>query len=169
MKTAGASSTPMKDGHGAAGAYIAVLRHLGWNSPCANSILTDERDRNGELITLDLRTTCPRTVYMMAERRLNDIGAEASSLVAKIGGTPELEPLRNFMRTNLRAMRRHRCAHYVPWGREAGAHNPICTPWERSSPTNAKHALRTREPFCTDVLAVAPVRSTERPTGTSRS
>ncbi len=37
----------------------------------------------------------------MAERRLDDIGAEASSLVAKIGGTLELEPLQEFMRNKL--------------------------------------------------------------------
>ena len=58
---------------GAAGAYIAVLKHLGWESMSAKTILTDELDRHGNPVTLNLRDTCPRVVYMMAVRRLQDI------------------------------------------------------------------------------------------------
>ena len=45
----------MKDAHGAAGVYIAVLKHLGWESMSAKTILTDELDRQGNPVTIDLR------------------------------------------------------------------------------------------------------------------
>ena len=80
----------MKDAHGAASAYVAVLKRLGWESMSTKTILTDELDRQGNPVTIDLRATCPRVVYMMAARRLQDIGAASSSLVSKIGGIPEL-------------------------------------------------------------------------------
>jgi len=57
LKTAGASNTPMRDAHGAAGAYVAVLKHHGWESMSTKTILTDELDRQGNPITTDLRAT----------------------------------------------------------------------------------------------------------------
>ena len=101
LQTAGASSTPMRDAHGAAGAHVAVFKHLGWENMSTNTILTDELGRQGNPVTIDLRATFPRVVYMMAARRLHGIGAASSSLVAQIGGIPELEPLQTSMKGKL--------------------------------------------------------------------
>ena len=86
----------MRAAHGSAGAYIAVLCHLSWKAPNFKHILTDELDSDGTAIMIDLNVTCPKVVLMMAERMMYDMDAANSSLVANLGGPPELEPLRAF-------------------------------------------------------------------------
>ena len=101
LRTVGHSNSPMRAAEGAAGAYLAVLCHHSWKAPSFKHILTDELDCDGTAILLDLNFTCPKVVLVMAARRLYDIDAANSSLVEQLGGPPELEPLRAFLKGKL--------------------------------------------------------------------
>ena len=89
----------MTDAEGATGAYLAVLAHLGWASPCFDIIFMDELNLNGERTSISLKETCPKVVLMWAKRRMADLDAQGSELAKRIGGTPDLEPLKALVKT----------------------------------------------------------------------
>ena len=69
----------MQAAEGAVGAYIAVLSHLGWKSCSYDTVQTDGLDDHGGLVLLHLDRICPDVVTKLAERRLDDIDAAAST------------------------------------------------------------------------------------------
>ena len=83
-RTAGLSDSPTEAAEGAAGSYIACLRHLGWTAPSFDKIFTDEFDSKGQPVLICLQKTCPRVVLMFANRRLSDIAAASSELAKRI-------------------------------------------------------------------------------------
>ena len=91
--TVGNAVDPTAAVHGAAGAFMACVEHLGWTSPQPHTIQTDEIDCDGNLILLKLDQTCPKVVQKYAYRKLSELSAAASSLADLIGGPPDLEPL----------------------------------------------------------------------------
>ena len=89
----------MVDAEGATGAYLAMLAYSVWASPSVDLIFTNELDQNGERISLCLKQTCPKVVMMWAKRRMAEIDAQGSNLAKRIGGTPDLEPLKALVKT----------------------------------------------------------------------
>ena len=83
----GTSARPFSAVEGPAGAMLASCARLGWAAPSCRILM----DCSGALI--DLGRTCPAQVRLHALDDLRRREAEGSSLAARIGGPPDLEPL----------------------------------------------------------------------------
>ena len=82
---------PFSEVIGPAGAFIASSLRVGWRVPSPTAIMTLRGD------ILDLTTVCPKQLLKHAQRDLSELEAATSSTAARIGGPPDLEPLRDFL------------------------------------------------------------------------
>ena len=76
---------------GPAGAMVASARRIGWQIPSPHHLQMED----GTL--LNLNQVAPRDVQLLASRALLHVEAQKSSLAKRIGGPPDLEPLRSFL------------------------------------------------------------------------
>ena len=77
--------------HGPAGATMASARRIGWSMPGPWCY----RMADGTILQLDV--VCPWVVRQFAMDDLMRVEAASSSLVTRIGGPPDLRPLRAFL------------------------------------------------------------------------
>ena len=77
---------------GPAGAMIASALRIGWKVPSPHHLQT----ANGT--TISLYEVAPRDVQLLAIRDLVHLEAKSSSLTTRIGGPPDLVPLKDFLR-----------------------------------------------------------------------
>ena len=78
---------------GPASAMVASARRIGWSIPSPLAFI----DSNGE--HLDLSTVCPQIVMLKSKEALMRKEAATSSLAARIGGPPDLAPLKKFLKS----------------------------------------------------------------------
>ena len=84
---------PFSAVEGPAGAMLASLLRLGWKSPSPFHFI----DKEGGYI--DLTDICPDTLRLMLRDALRDQDGKRSAMGARIGGMPDLEPLRDAVGT----------------------------------------------------------------------
>ena len=90
INVAGASR-PFGQVCGPAGAMVASAVRIGWKVPSPFHFIM------GCGTLLNLHDIAPRDVQLLANRSLMHLEAVSSSLAARIGGPPDLEPLRSFL------------------------------------------------------------------------
>ena len=86
-------ASPFRHVAGPGGAMLASCLRLGWKVPRHDIIMK----RDGTM--LDLSRTCPKQVNLHALQDLRLTEALSSSLTARIGGPPDLEPLSDYLAT----------------------------------------------------------------------
>ena len=74
-----------------AGAFVASAMRIGWKIPAAHVVVNSDGKQ------LDLRRVCPKQLVQYAERDLRHLEAVTSTTAARIGGAPDLEPLRDYL------------------------------------------------------------------------
>ena len=87
----GVSQRPFGQVCGPAGATIASCMRLGWKSPSPRHFI------NADGVLLDLDFLCPLQVKLHAEDDCLRAEAASSTLATRIGGPPDLGPLRSFI------------------------------------------------------------------------
>ena len=98
MSTVAVAPQPFRAVAGPAGAMVASALRLKWAVPSPFDLLRSDG------MQISLRETCPAVVGQHALVDLRRMEACTSSLAQRIGGPPDLEPLRDFIAT--KAMRR---------------------------------------------------------------
>ena len=93
MVHVGPAIRPFQVARGPAGAMVASAMRLGWKIPSPFCFL----DQGGRAHDLD--KVCPLVIGQLAQEALMINDAKASGLAATIGGPPDLEPLKDFLRT----------------------------------------------------------------------
>ena len=89
----GNSPTPFRHVAGPGSAMLASCLRIGWKIPRYNTIMMAD----GTLI--DMTSTCPMQVQKHAIQELRWLEANSSSLAARLGGPPDLEPLSDYLAT----------------------------------------------------------------------
>ena len=153
---------------GPAGAMVASALRIGWAIPSAFYFIT----RSG--YKLSLRTECPAVVVQHALEDLRRLEAAASSLAARLGGPPDLEPIQDAIAS--RAIRGRPAAGSLRslgeggWWTQARLHEEAC----RMSATHiVVHARRQRSIFRIVASVLCTIDSANAPahvrygTGTS--
>ena len=96
MNNVAGAARPFSQVRGPAGAMVASARRIGWEIPSPLHL----RLENGAVISV--ATVAPRDIQLLAERALRHKEAPNSSLAARTGVVPDLEPLK----CHLHAIRR---------------------------------------------------------------
>ena len=89
----GLCSKPFTAVSGPAGATLASAMRIGWSMPNPECF----RMADGALLLLDV--VCPWVVSQFALDDLSRMEAASSSLAVRIGGPPDLRPLKEFLRS----------------------------------------------------------------------
>ena len=96
VRTVALAAQPFSKVSGPAGAAVASAQRLGWK-------LVQHHDggfvmmQDGQIA--DMQVICPFDFGKLAVERLCRMDAEASQLGRRIGGPPDMEPLRNMLRS----------------------------------------------------------------------
>ena len=96
VRTVALAAQPFSKVSGPAGAAVASAQRLGWK-------LVQHHDggfvmmQDGQIA--DMQAICPFDFGKLAVERLCRMDAEASQLGRRIGGPPDMEPLRNMLRS----------------------------------------------------------------------
>ena len=93
LPAVGSSQRPFAEAVGPAGAMMASALRIGWRIPSPFAVI-DVHDS-----VLDMRCVCPMVIRQHAERDLSAFEARGSTMAARIGGAPDLEPLADFVFT----------------------------------------------------------------------
>ena len=93
MIQVGTAKRPLAEVRGPAGAIVASAIRIGWRVPLRVYFLR----QNGDL--LKLYEVAPVMVAQLAAPDLAGLEAATTSLAKKIGGPPDLEPLKGFLRS----------------------------------------------------------------------
>ena len=93
MVEIGTAQRPFAEVKGPCGAMVASALRIGWKVPSPFDFLLAD----GTLISL--HKVAPREVQLLAQRALMHKEAGSSSLASRIGGPPDLEPLKAFLHT----------------------------------------------------------------------